>query len=99
MVDTHEQRHDQVHGRGVRSGADRHFDRSHLQIANAYWALVAQRPLAIEHRPTDLVAQPLVIQHKIADRRRQPGALPGALAPTSAIAVALRSSSPRCLDR
>jgi hypothetical protein len=56
-------------------------------------------PLGIERRPTDLVAQPLVIEHKIADRRGQPGTLPGALAPTSAIALALRSGSPRCLDR
>jgi hypothetical protein len=56
-------------------------------------------PLAIEHRPTDRVAQPLVIQHKIANRLRQPLTLPVALAPTSTIALALRSISPRCLDR
>src|SRR5437867_8705700 len=56
-------------------------------------------PLAIEYRPADRVAQPLVIQHKIANRQRQPLTLPAALAPTSTIALALRSSSPRCLDR
>ena len=56
-------------------------------------------PLAIEHRPTDPVAQPLVIQHKIANRLRQPLTLPAALALTSPIAIALWSSSPRCLDR
>jgi len=56
-------------------------------------------PLAIERRPTDRVAQPLVVQDKIANRHRQPLTLPAALAPTSTIALALRSSSPRCLDR
>ena len=56
-------------------------------------------PLAIEHPPTDRVAQPLVIQHKIANRHRQPLTLPAALAPASTTALALRSSSLRCLDR
>src|SRR5207249_6898845 len=56
-------------------------------------------PLAIERRPTDSIAQALVIQHKIANRLWQPLTLPEALAPTSTIALALRSSSPRCLDR
>jgi hypothetical protein len=59
----------------------------------------AAAPLAIEHRPTDPVAQPLIIQHEIANRLRQPRTLPATLAPTSTIALALRSSSPRCLDR
>jgi hypothetical protein len=57
------------------------------------------RPLAIEHRPTDLIAQPLVIQHKVANRLWQPLTLPAALAPTGTIALALPSSGPRCLDR
>jgi len=61
--------------------------------------VIARRALAIEYRPADRVAQPLVIQHKIANRQRQPLTLPAALAPTSSIALALRSSSPRCLDR
>src|SRR3989441_11321843 len=56
-------------------------------------------PLAIERRPTDPIAQPLVIQHKVANRLWPPLTLPAALAPTSTIALALRSSSPRCLDR
>jgi hypothetical protein len=59
----------------------------------------AAGPLAIEHRPTDPVAQPLVIQHKSANRLRQLLTLPAALSSTSTIALALRSSSPRCLDR
>src|SRR2546430_14235576 len=45
------------------------------------------------------MAQALVIQHKVANRRWQPLTLPAALAPTSTIALAFRSSSPRCLDR
>src|SRR5207302_6293564 len=53
----------------------------------------------VEHRPTDPIAQPLVIQHKLANRLWKPLTLPAALAPTSTIALALRGSSPRCLDR
>src|SRR3989440_4986228 len=61
--------------------------------------LVPGRPLAIDRCPTDPIAQALVIQHKVANRLWQPLTLPGALALTSTIALALRSSSPRCLDR
>jgi hypothetical protein len=66
---------------------------------NPLLPVVAPAPLAIEHQPTDPVAQPLVIEHEIANYLRQPLTLPSALAPTSTIALALWSSSPRCLDR
>ncbi len=55
--------------------------------------------LAVEDRPADLVTQPLVIQYEIANLLRQSLTLPATLLPTSALALAFRSSGPCRLDR
>src|SRR5437660_6126957 len=65
------------------------------------WAVLAHasRPSAVEYRPADVVSQPLIVQDKIANRIRQLVALPVALEPASALALAERSSRACGLDR
>src|SRR5438552_317362 len=53
---------------------------------------------AAEYRPADVVSEPLVVQNKLADRLRQPFALPPALEPASALSRTFSGSRTRGLD-
>lgn len=72
-------------------------------VPDEEWAFVAPsltpvRPdalLAVEHRPADVVPHPLVVEHELADRLREPVALPPALASPCALARSVRRGSAR----
>ena len=55
-------------------------------------------PLAVEHRPADVVSQSLIIQDKVADRFRQLLALPLAFPTTGGLALPLWRGCPHGLD-
>ena len=59
----------------------------------------ASRPSAVEYRPADVVSQALIVQDQNANRIRQLVALPAALEPAGMLALALRRSRARGLDR
>lgn len=59
----------------------------------------ARSASAVEHRPTDVVAQPLVIKYQLADRPRELIALPLALESSRTLALALRCRRTCGLDR
>jgi len=54
---------------------------------------------AVKNRPADVVAQPLVVKHELANRLRELVALPPALEPPGALALAFGRGSTCGLDR
>src|SRR5438128_6481827 len=54
---------------------------------------------AVEHRPSDVVAQPLVVEYELANRPRELVALPPALESPCALAVSFRRGSMCGFDR
>src|SRR3712207_2548040 len=54
---------------------------------------------AVEHRPADVVPQALVVEDELADRLREPVALPLALASPRCLPLAWRRGSTCGLDR
>src|SRR3954452_7046420 len=54
---------------------------------------------AVEDRPADVVPQPLVVEHELADRVRELVTLPAAFASRGTVAVPVRRTRTRSLDR
>ena len=63
------------------------------------WAIARSGGSAVECRPADVIPAPLVVKHQRADRLRQLGALPLALAPPGTLCLSLRRRRTHRLDR
>src|SRR5256714_618472 len=74
--------------------------RQRVNVALTTLTVLVPRALsAVEHRPADVVPYPLVVQDELANRLREPVALPSALEFPRAFALSFRSGSPGGLDR
>src|SRR6266487_4274146 len=63
------------------------------------WHRRSANRLAIKHQPAHSIAYPLIVKYKLPNFVWKLFALPLALLTAHLLALALRSSSPRCLDR